>query len=888
MKAFYISGTHWDREWHQPFQEFRMWLVQTMDHAVGLLQRNPEFRVFHLDGQVVMLEDYFEIRPERRREVHDLLKSGRLVAGPWYVLPDEWLVSGEAMIRNLQVGMRIVRSLGAAPMPVGYIPDMFGHVASMPTLFAGFGFKGAVLWRGINDDLAGAQFIWEGPDGSQMPVHKLPDDGGYGHFWVYGRIPWEKEKEEQDEAKAKEIFQEVLDCEKPRLNAPLLYLSDALDHQMAYEGAPEMLRVLARAFPDIEFVHARKEEYFDELQKHLDELPHHSGELRDPSKRVGSGAHWLIPHCLSSRYPLKQQNDRCQNLLTLWAEPLASMAHMVGSPVPPGYLEMAWKWLLRNHPHDSICGCSVDETHEDMVFRFHQCLLLGDGIRRQAMAKLSDPTADVAQAHANVVVYNPLPWERDEVVALDLLFPSDYEPKRIPTGMRGALINQFELVNVDGASVPYQILDIARGRPSKVFVGQGRRTTVTADVYRVAARTRLPAAGFKTLRVRPLTDRLYRDLSSLRTAPLSAENEHLRFALNPDGTGRLELKGSGLVFSDLFQYEDTGDRGDGWIFVPPVHNRTVVSPGHSVQCGIEQDGSQIVTFRVDRALRVPASLDESPEGERRSDEIVGLAITDFISVRAADPCLRVRTVVENTARDHRLRVLLPTDVRSDSYYADQPFAFVERPVATDPEGARYKEADPVERPHHTIFGIEGDKGGLAVLCPEGLHEHSVCDDARRTFALTLFRAFRRTTGTAGEPGGQLLGPLEFSYALLPYAGALARAEALRLVAAMQAGLQRHFSSTDQGQRSLLKVDGADGVVVTAVKPSDNGDDVIVRLWNTGGHPATARIVTATAPSAASLCTLNEEKQEELKLGDGGVAVEVAPYAIATVRLTFGA
>jgi mannosylglycerate hydrolase len=99
-----------------------------------------------------------------------------------------------------------------------------------------------------------------------------------------------------------------------------------------------------------------------------------------------------------------------------------------------------------------------------------------------------------------------------------------------------------------------------------------------------------------------------------------------------------------------------------------------------------------------------------------------------------DPMLHVSTQVHNTACDHRLQVLFPSGIASDTYWSDQPFAWVERPVAIDPGSSHYKEPDPIERPHHSVFAIADNEGGLAVLCPEGLHEHVVEDDTNRTLA----------------------------------------------------------------------------------------------------------------------------------------------------------
>jgi len=887
VKAFYIAGTHWDREWYQPFQEYRMWLVQTIDNAMEVIEQRPDFRVFHLDGQTVLIEDYLEIRPDKRKRLLDHINAGRMPAGPWYVLGDEWLVSGEAVVRNLQVGMRRARRLGFEPTKVGYLPDLFGHVAGVPTILAGFDLKGCVVWRGITDDRCGAQFVWRGPDGSPILTHKLPDDRGYGAVRQAVRVPWIMA--DRSEEKLVEVSAHFMEREMRRANVPLMFLPDALDHQKAEPHAPEMLDVWRKTFPHVEFVHASMEQYFDALEQHRDDLPEVIGELRTTA-READDSHWLIPHTVSSRYPLKQLNDRCQNMLTFWAEPLAAMAALSGRPVPEGYLEAAWVWLLKNQPHDSICGCSIDAVHEDMMFRYQQSLMLADAVRRQAMAGISQPTNRIQDAWRNVVLHNPLPWQRDEVVVLDLLFPPDFEPKA-SLGHSGPIRNQFELSTPEGNPIPYQTLEIAGRRQVLLPDSEGRHRRAScdagdrADVYRVALPVRLPAGGHTTVTVRPLTDRYRRDFGSMRTGPLSAGNDLLRFELRPDGTGILEHRESGRRFEGLFCYEDSGDAGDGWTFIPPPANDVIVSPGHGVECGVAHDGTEMVTFRVERTLRVPEGLDGRKE--RRSDRKVELNVTDLVTLTRTSPYVAVRTVVENTARNHRLRVLHPSGVRADSYYADQAFAFVERPVALDPESVHYKEADPDERPHGTLFGIEDGRGGLAVLCPEGLHAHSVLDDDQRTLALTLLRGFERTVMTDGEPGGQILGRHEFRYALLPYAGALDRAEALRLTAALQTGVYRHYCDESLAERSIIALEGDPSVVATSIKPAWGSDDVVVRLWNTGGEAATAALGVDADVRAAWSCNLNEERRHELQIRDGKTAVEVPPYGLATVRLVMG-
>ena len=166
-RAIVVSETHWDRAWYVPFETFRIRLVRLIDRVLDILDHDSEFRSFMLDGQMLPIEDYLEIRPERRADLARYAQSGRLVVGPWYVLADEYLVSPESLIRNLMVGARMAKALGGF-MGEGYVPDAFGHISQLPQIFAGTNLRSAIFWRGIGDEGAGLgnEFWWQSPDGA--------------------------------------------------------------------------------------------------------------------------------------------------------------------------------------------------------------------------------------------------------------------------------------------------------------------------------------------------------------------------------------------------------------------------------------------------------------------------------------------------------------------------------------------------------------------------------------------------------------------------------------------------------------------------------------------------------------------------------------------------
>ena len=172
-----VPHTHWDREWYRPFQSFRMQLVDLVDRVLEMLEAEPDF-AFTLDGQLATVDDYLEIRPEQTDRLKGHVASGRLAIGPWQILMDEFLVSGETLVRNLEMGWARALAFGE-PMHVGYLPDMFGHVAQMPQILRRAGIGDAVVWRGVPAAIDRHAFRWESPDGSWVRAEYMPS--GYGN-----------------------------------------------------------------------------------------------------------------------------------------------------------------------------------------------------------------------------------------------------------------------------------------------------------------------------------------------------------------------------------------------------------------------------------------------------------------------------------------------------------------------------------------------------------------------------------------------------------------------------------------------------------------------------------------------------------------------------------
>ncbi|HZS90449.1 MAG TPA: glycoside hydrolase family 38 C-terminal domain-containing protein [Chloroflexota bacterium] len=408
--AYLISHTHWDREWYRTFQQFRLDLVRTIDLILETLDTDPAFTHFMLDGQTIVLDDYLAMRPGRADDLRRHISGGRLSVGPWYCHPDLFLVSGESLVRNLLLGTRMARSYGHCMM-VGYIPDQFGHCGQMPQILRGFGIDNAVLWRGVDARHTPNESWWEAPDGSRVFLELLAQS--YSNAQA---LPLEPEA-------LAERLRQLASILARTATGPGVVLMNGADHSPIQPGLPAALAgANARLAPEWRVEQAGLEEAMGRLQEQG--KPRHvlRGELRSPAT-----AH-LLPGVLSARVPLKQRNARAQSLLEREVEPYAAWASLLGAAYPHGELWEAWRLLLQNQPHDSVCGCSIDQVHREMGLRFDAVEQIGTELAERARRTIADHIdthlpPDRPLHSVPLVVFNPAPGPRTDRVRLSLQLP---------------------------------------------------------------------------------------------------------------------------------------------------------------------------------------------------------------------------------------------------------------------------------------------------------------------------------------------------------------------------------------------------------------------------------------------------------------------------------
>ncbi len=405
-RYFVVPHTHWDREWYRPLEHFRLMLAGVVDEVLDTLEGDPEFTSFTLDGQAIVLEDYLELRPAHEPRLRALITAGRLEIGPSYVLPDEYLVGGEPLVRNLLIGRAVCRRFGGEPSPAGYLPDSFGHPLQLPQILAGFGITSFLFSRGLGDqvDDVGVAFDWIAPDGSAVrALQLLGDYSNFAHIAdatdAEGRVRGIAERFGHWLAQA--AARDVVLC-------------NGTDHCHIQPRMPALCAELERRLPGSRFQIARFGDFASGLR--TGSLPSFSGELVD--SRLWN----ILRGVNSARLYLKQANEQAEQRLLATETFAALCALSTGGSFPADDLTFAWRELLKCQPHDSICGCSCDEVHRDMLVRYASL--------DRTLAMLVQRVAEESHPHASpgqIALVNTLPFARRRLVRLDGAAPTVIE-----------------------------------------------------------------------------------------------------------------------------------------------------------------------------------------------------------------------------------------------------------------------------------------------------------------------------------------------------------------------------------------------------------------------------------------------------------------------------
>jgi hypothetical protein len=873
-KCHWISNTHWDREWRYSMQRTRHMLVHMIDMLLDIFEKEPEFKSFHMDSQTIPLQDYLQIRPERRDEIMQYIKQGRLLVGPWFVLPDEFCVGGESLVRNLLLGHRQANALGGVSK-TGYSPFGWGQISQMPQIYRGFGIPFASFYRGVNTEVApNSEFRWQSPDGTEVVGSRLAQRPRYNVWYIVQRPVFHGREDENNRLArwgngggpfrlADGEFHEIdMRYARPEFNYHGEHVTErarqALEEQndewtTAHRfwscghdsSCPDirevrMIQDCAAALGDeAEVFHSTFAEFQDAVVAAADDsLPLALGEMRHYYTEGSSSV--LFGWITSARMDVKKINYCSERLLGDYAEPMAGFAAMLGAPYPRGFLDEAWNQLLQNHGHDSIGCCSRDVVPQDMLFRYRQANEISTCVMEQAFADIAGAIdlSGLSRKEVAVVAWNCLPQPRTEIATLVVDIPKDLKAA------------DFRLVDADGEEVPFQPLD------------SGERYTVIqnpndcADMMAVDRRRLLaelpdlPGSGYKTFFVKPIAVKKRTLTRSIRGTVNGMENEFLSVLIQPNGALAVTDKQSGRSWTDLGYFRDCSEIGNPWEHVGVPYEESLTTLAETARIARVFAGDLATSYRVELEWQLPRG--RSADEKRRSADRVPYRIVNLITLRKGQPWVEIETTLENNAEDHYLQVSFPTRVQSATTIASTPFDVVERPIKL-PDPGKYAEDLQTEHPMDRFVAIEDGRAGIALL-NEGLKAYEPHADNEQTLSLTLLRCFplricitnlEMTDYSQQDKGSQCLGSHTFRYGFMPYLGTTAAAGIWQAAERFNHAVRvAQIGPTEGGTlpltHSFLEVENP-ALHVSAIKQSENGNGWIVRLFNPTGETLAGRI-----------------------------------------------
>lgn len=872
-----VAHTHWDREWYHTAATFQARLARLMDGLLDLLERRADLPTFLLDGQAVTLDDFLARRPARAGLLARLLAEQRLECGPWYVLPDELLVSAEALVRNLLIGGQAVRRSGGQPMRVGYTPDAFGHSGALPLILRGFDIPTAVLWRGFGGEPGqeGDLYRWRAADGSEVLLVHLPRPG-----YEYGaNLP-------ADAAEARARWGRLASLLAPRARTEHWLVPAGADHHAPPPDLPDAVEALREASgADVRL--GTLEGYADAVAaaaRALD-LPLVAGELRGGRRHA-----WALQGTHGARPALKRWNAHCQRLLERAAEPLAALAHARAGADLRAELEAAWRQLLENHPHDSICGTSADPVHREMLVRFERCRAMALETAHYALDLVTGRDAAAARVagrgrwRPTLFVFNPSPRPFGGVVEAEVaLFQADVG---VGVGSRALTPRvtgrAFAVSDGAGRAVPCQVL----GRRAGHDLSESPRHYPDCDAVewvRVALRPReLPALGVVPFAVAepggPAAAAEPPD-EPVRVGPTTLENAHLLVRVEAAGTLEVVDFATGEHYRGVGGLETQADRGDSYTSSPRGAAR-ILAPDE-VAAAVVHQGPLRGTLEI-----------------RRRFERWDLDVLTAVSLDAGARAVTLWLRGVNARTDHRLRAVVPLGTRARRVVADGHFGPVERTGSrmTGMRPGDLEAAAPTAPMQRGVTAAAGPRG-LTVFA-DGLPEYEVSGEGR--VLVTLLRAFGELSradlperpGHAGwptsTPDAQCLGPFAARLAVMPHPeGALlspgaVECEAERFHAAPFARMVRAVLERPAAVAGPELV--GEGLVASACKPAEDGRGVVLRCYNATGARVFGAWLVPWAFAAARLCRLDETELEPIGVAGGRVPFEAGPRGVVTIRI----
>lgn len=736
-KIHVVAHTHWDREWYFSDNEAFIQFSYHMDEVIYALE-NGELDYYYLDGQLSILDDYLKVYPNQETKIKELVEGNKLFIGPWYTQMDEFVVAGESVVKNLQIGIDMSKRLGGHTA-LGYLPDSFGQGKDMPKIYNGFGIEDAVFWRGMpNEVTKSREFYWTAEDGSKVLTINIRNGYYAGVALVEGEIYQKK------------AILDIVSEDSATTNITLPVGGDqrAVDRNLkaiieeANKEFAEEYQIEESNYPHI----------FNLLKKEATDLPTVQGEFMSGSV---SKIHRSI---YSSRYDLKKINDTIENRLIFQLEPLMLMADDLGIPFKRELMDYTWKLILKNHAHDSIGGCNTDKTNEMIMARYKEADQLSYSTVDYLVRKIAESIEGIQEN--DLVLFNTLPYRRTEPYTLEV------STKK----------TTIKLFDDQRHEIPFQLIST-----EKVYAGEVRRSESDYDeakyyyIHKISFINELPALSYQIVSVEE------QDESATQEKPVASEETMIENAAYKitfsNGQFSILAKEQGITYKNCLHVEESGDEGDTYDYSPAYFDSIHHLFFETAEVAI-QSGKFLSTMSVTGSWFVPKDL--AARKAQKVDTEIEYTLT--LSLKNDSKRVDMKLSVNNQALDHRMRLVVKTPVKSQVSYADTLFGIVERnnhdPHIHDWRELGWKE-EPTEIYPMIHYANTHDLETSWTVMSKGIKEYQVIDS---DMYITLFRGvgflgrpelLRRPGDASGNqfryiptPDSQLLGTLEMELSLI--------------------------------------------------------------------------------------------------------------------------
>lgn len=718
-----VPETHWDREWYLTFQEFRARLVIMMDKLLNIFRDDPNYKNFVLDGQTIPLEDYLEVRPEREEEIKKYVKEGRLSIGPMYVLPDEFLISGESIIRNLLIGHQYAKKFGRV-MKTAYIPDPFGHIAQLPQIVSNFDLSSIIFERGFGNEFEenelNMEFRWESPGkaASVMAIHLVR---GYSSLQDLD-ISLEDGTYKNALDKIKRVTADI----EYYTASPIVLLNNGTDHREACAEIPKIIKQWNELYPDVLLEQNDFEYYINKVLSLKPKLNSFQGELR------GSKYSPILSGVLSARMWIKQRNTKIEYLFEKYAEPISAITWILDKDrkfaYPNAYIRSGLKWLIKNHPHDSICGCSIDQVHDEMLIRFDWAEQIGNEVLNLSFLYLSNLINIRPQVGNRIalIVFNPLPWKRKDIVIFNGIVRGGNTSHRFPKG--------FKLIDSTDKEIEYQGC-IIQGEP---------RFSREIDInYQISFLADVPACGYKVyyILLEEKAKKSNHKEINFNLGEDSIENDLYKVGVKLDGQINIYDKKRAIWFENTCQFEDVADWGDEYDFSGPVRKQIdknfTTKNAEIIEIVPFLNGPSQKTMKIKMIMKLPVSLSE--DRLQRKTHLVENEINIYISLYKNINRIDFKIELDNQSKDHRIRVFFPSNIITDKVFCDGQFFVVPRDIRLPT--TRHWAQKPSRTNHQKDFIALNDNSKCYAILNRGLPEYEAVknEDETISIAITLLR-----------------------------------------------------------------------------------------------------------------------------------------------------